>query len=480
MEGRQKLNQRIQQSDSDDPEKLSRDIVLEKTFTNRSHDRFEDFFYAKNRNCYGTRSLDVNPDETTIIYNLKNEKQLSYHGFVIGDYVFINELLELYVVRHNKLENVKITNRENFITQFYEIMDTSDYRYDYKCVPTQIIQQLILTNQGLIFPDQSELEYDDKIQMLIKHGMSLNQLKAVDRSKLKNVVSVIDQLDNILKVVTLKQIFNMDHESPPLPENYKVVIPPLSVVENSEIFTEEIQFHFIRDEKEITMVSHEQSSYVIRSELLDEDDLEYYNELNSKKTSTRYLHHWFEVSVSDYKYKDHSIQHAYCSSDLRLIIFESYSESFPIDKFRHKYPNVKHLFPYFQEKYIEQELCKLGSSFEKLRILKGMTECKLCLLTHAMCIGITLLDERVAVNDLALVDEKRLSFLTEHHLAYISALKVVDGKEILGLNGTNTLTFRSSNNITYSPMLHAHNPSSNLINHEKDVSNNYGVQFKKH
>lgn len=328
--------------------------------------------------------------------------------------------------------------------------------------------------------DEQKLDYFEKhsneIQTLIKHGISLNQLKSFEFKKLQNVIAVIDELNNILKVVTLKQIFDIDHEPPSLPTNYKVVFPPVIAVEH-EKFDEEIRFKFRKDEHDSCMITHDNSSYTLRYEklrgfdpLFDNDNVNYFNKLASKQPVIRYLHQWFEVPVVDHINNLHEIQHAYYSPDICIVIFESYDKSFPIDKFRQKHPNVKVRFPYYQEIHIEKNLSELDYSFDKMRALKGMTETKLRILTNAICMTQTLLNEKVTLSDLALVDEKRLSFLIENYSEYRKALTLVDGKEILGLNSRNTLAGVFSANNTYNPTFHTPGKSPHSKEHDLDVS----------
>lgn len=151
-----KQGQQNSTNSDNDAEELSRDIILEKTLTKRSSSKFEDFFYDKDRDLYGTESIDATLDETTVLYYLKNEKDIYDYNLAIDDYVFIDELLDLYIVRSDRLEHIKINNMESFIAQFYEKMDTIDYKYTCKCVPIVIMHQLILSNHKLITPDEQK------------------------------------------------------------------------------------------------------------------------------------------------------------------------------------------------------------------------------------------------------------------------------------------------------------------------------------
>jgi len=322
-------------------------------------------------------------------------------------------------------------------------------------------------------------KYGNEIQTLVKHGISLSQLKSAEFNKLQNVIAVIEELNDILKVVTLKQIFDIDHEPPSLPKNYKVVFPPVITVEY-EKFDEEIRFKFREDENDRCMITHDNSSYTLRYEqlrgfdrLFDNDNVNYFDELASKQPVIRYLHQWFDVPVVDHRNQFHEIQHAYYSPDICMVIFESYDELFPIDKFRQKHPNVMVRFPYYQEINIEKELSNLDYSFDKMRILKGMTETKLRLLTNAICLTKNLLNENVTLPDLALVDEKRLSFLIENHFEYRKALSFVDGKEVLGLNSRDTPAGVFSTNNAYNPTFHSPDKSPNSKKHDLDVSGEY-------
>lgn len=191
---------------------LNRDLtisMLEKAeFMHRTSNRIENLFYEKNRNIYGCEEFEINLNTTSMLFYIENQDSFCHYDVRVNDYIFINELLALYVVSTDKLARIKIDNMKEFMLKFLEIMDTPHYKYDCKFISTKLIQQLILSCKGIL--PTNELQKNKNI-LKIDVPLSYKSMNMWSQHEINSSVPTIEKSKTVIEEKSQDKIYKLNN-----------------------------------------------------------------------------------------------------------------------------------------------------------------------------------------------------------------------------------------------------------------------------
>jgi hypothetical protein len=142
----------------------------------------------------------------------------------------------------------------------------------------------------------------------------------------------------------------------------------------------------------------------------------------------------------------------YFSPDLKMCIKERYHSDFPYEALIKNHHHILIYIPMYYEMIIENDMQKHGCSFEKMRLLKGMNEAKLGIITYHYSKIRQLLANGIIMEELVQCDENRLTVVMTNFSDIENNLKMINLKETLGLNVQLPALYYSANT-SFSPTL---------------------------
>lgn len=306
------------------------------------------------------------------------------------------------------------------------------------------------------------------ISILVDRGISLRLLLAIDHDKMINLIASADQLDMILKYVTINQILGIDHQPPVSP---RLKHKRSDHIKFSNLFESGKSglFSYEHNESGLT-ITYNNSKCEYEYIKPTDDVFSQFNRTSNHLNTSNYLHQWVELAFQTNEQKEGNIiSHLYYSPELRLYINERYDPSFPLDEVKKYHFHILVYVPMCYEEIVEKDLNKNNYSFEKARLLNGMTDEKLDVLTANYSNTKKLFKFGLTMEDLAKCDEDRLMMAVTNFDDVEKVLEFVDIKEILGLKA-HLPALKLSANKKYSPTLFAQSSVKSHTEEADDIS----------
>lgn len=325
----------------------------------------------------------------------------------------------------------ELRNTEGFTDERIRLLceHNSNLKELLKCGVT--IKQLAVLNDSIF---NLLITNNEAIKKIFKMGLSLEQLEAVSLTKLMNCLDNSRELQEALKLVTIKQILGIDH----VPKQLNVSVSKQNKLSttSSSVFSggSSGNYSYKHDDSKLIITDmRNQSTFQVTFGMFQEGQLSIFNQaILESATSIDLVHKWYIVtSEMRNNGKKHNI--FYCP-EIKSMHQELIDVAFSEEEFRNCAQYMLLRTVYYKEEKFTNSLNSLGYSIAELKNLPGMSLDKLELFYQNSYALECFLKIGIDFSDLAKVSCNRLHYLFNNRDAVDCALKFVDKKELLGLN----------------------------------------------